>query len=853
MTMTDHETQVLDHLNLSWPQSVEYVSEDSRPAASNFDGNREAESTDTSCQKPVTTYNGVPRELLRRARNLVGNEIRVLILEPGARGDPLVGTLRKVCLSDPIVYEPLSYTWKDYDTIENPDESYDNNVRPAIFLSNVEVFMDIGTNCEKALCRVRKSTTQRTLWVDAICVNQDDPEERSRQVNLMQQIFARAFTVLVYLGEESTEHDSGTAMSLLGQPDRLQESNQLDQREATSLKHLFERPYFRRMWIVQEVALAPTLELYCGPHKALVSAFAGKPLEAILGSRVTHPPWLKHSKQTLRPSETSYGKAQAEHVLNLILDTALCHCKDDRDRIFALFSLLNASSDKRLSADYNLSTRQVYTGIAAYLATNGFVWGVFTIAACLASNSDSGLPSWVPNWNMLSDVELQDEDVFRPIVPWSRNLRELPNDIVCCVTGSGIISVRGIHLGSVTHSNWVQSHSNRMKSVWTLTGLSENTPQDLWGCDLEFMAYKQPSNTQHVAALLPDLETVLILRVDGGFSERYTLVEIGTPLTSVALPEEWAVNDRTLIRLSFKRFSSSERRNNHMSTIFSSQELFPRLRDHPELWALNPSTATMTLTYKAIEQTRSVDLRELSLWKEWQEYAIPGFRILREKKLIRLLIDHVDNLAWEDYEQLEMRAGLDPPRSLECFLYLFITEERPTACPDKKAHGDQVADAKEALSHLMKWAEVFYRFLSQLQSNNDVPLLKLPMGQEFYSKCMVVTNFQYPAAPGSINRVSYLLQTIFDQTPEAHGPEDEPRRRRRPQDQRYWDWTNFESIVEQRSSILKHIQPDVEKLQAVFGGSDDLEPDFEYAVGHQVLAAHGVDLNQDKFSEIQIR
>lgn len=204
-------------LKLSWPQFVPYQIDEVRPAVSNSDGNPVAEPPDS--QTPVTTYNGVPRGILRNAQKLFADEIRVLDLRRGAHEDPLVGTLRKVRLSDPVVYEPVSYTWKGYDTAEISDKDAEFDALQTIFLENVDSFMNIGTNCEKALRSIRKPNTERRIWMDSICVNQDDPEERSHQVGLMQKLFARAFTVLVYLGQESVEHDSSMAMSLLGQPD----------------------------------------------------------------------------------------------------------------------------------------------------------------------------------------------------------------------------------------------------------------------------------------------------------------------------------------------------------------------------------------------------------------------------------------------------------------------------------------------------------------------------------------------------------------------------------------------------------------------------------------------------------
>lgn len=434
---------------------------------------------------------------------------------------PLEGSLRKVHLSDRHVYEPLSYTWEDYDTVQPSDDKTEDDFHPALFLSGTTHYLDLTSNCAKALYSVRKPTTDRTIWVDSICVNQDDPEERSHQVNLMKEIYARAFTVLVYLGRASTDDDSSSdiAMSLLGQPDRLQVFGQLDAREATSLKRLFERPYFRRMWIVQEVALAKTIEFHCGSATTYVSKFAGKPLEAILGSRVT-PPWLRHSKQTVLNISRHHEAAQAKQSFGLIFDTASCDCKDDRDRIFALLSLLNPSDKEQLSVDYSLSTAQVYTGIAAYLAQNGFLWGMLMLAPRLATNSCPSLPSWVPQWNNLHRAGLESSQILES--------HTLGLDTMIGVTSSGAITIRGMLLGSVTYSG----HSSDFRhgpvdmgmeqrlagvrfskedypedSVWRLAKRPQAKSLDSWECHFHFLTpCKNPRNVMHRAFMLPVIQ-----------------------------------------------------------------------------------------------------------------------------------------------------------------------------------------------------------------------------------------------------------------------------------------------------------------------------------------------------------
>lgn len=898
--MAEKENRSLDSLNLSWPHLVNYQVDIAGPHASTLIGDREAESADTG-QRPVTTYNGVPRELLRITQPLFGDEIRVLDLNRGTRTMPLTGSLRKVRLSNTDGYEPLSYTWEDYDTVQHPEDNTKDYFHTKLCLLDTGICLDLTSNCAKALRSVRKPTTDRTIWVDSICVNQDDPEERSRQVDMMKDIYARAFTVLVYLGGESTDDEGSStiAMSLLAQPDRLQKSHLLQRFETRSLKRLFERPYFQRMWIVQEVALAQTIEFHCGPATAYVSKFAGKPLKAILGSRVT-PPWLRHSKQTDGYIPGSH--TQAGLLLTLVLDTALCTCKDDRDRIFALLSLVDPgrtdrlipekrrSPQERLKADYNLSTAQVFTGTAAYLVKNGLLWGVLMLARHRALNNCPGLPSWVPDWKSLGGPALRSPQLLNLVMSTSKTLT---SDTVSGVNSSGAIHIRGMLLGSVTnsgssldhlfHSAYVdkdqllsaqifpseiepdapnESHGN--VSIWSLVKLVEK-PLDIWEWHLKFFTHcNQSRNLEHFALMLPDYSTVLILRPHDSLPDQYTLVDIGKPLVRVVWPAAWAVDHHpgTQIGLDFLK-STIDWEQPYWDTILSSQEVFPRLSDYHELWGLNPFTFTMTLTHTVIDEILRTDMSELYLLDMWQKHGRIGVEILRDKTQLRQLIDEVKNLQDEDYVRREKAAGLNRKWSLGHFLGLFLKDpfhRVPIEGPQVQVHGDQPLDRIDALEQLMQWAQVTYRFLTSLWKESFyASVCPNPIfARELYSEAMDVARFQVSTA--CINatndascgkdRTAFLLEKILSQLSDERDPELRQLQGPLLRNKGYWDWQDFNIVIKERFSFLNHIRPDVEKIQADL---HDSRPDFGFITAHQVLAAHGFDPRKKDFTKIKIR
>lgn len=969
--MPEHETLSFNSLNLSWPHCVNYHADSAAAGASNSSFGNGSGARGTG-EEPVETYNGVRREYIRNAQPLFGNEIRVLDLRSGSPEMPLVGSLRRVCLSDRLsnrdVYEPLSYTWEDCDTVQDSLENTGDDSHPRLFLMDTGYFgsLKLTSNCAEALRSVRKSQTERTIWVDSICVNQDDPEERSRQVDLMKEIYAKAFTVLVYLGRESTEDDDSSrkAMLLLRQPDRLRDFFDLEKCEQTSLKRLFERRYFRRMWIVQEVALAQTIEFYCGPEIAYVSEFAGNPLNAILGFQVT-PPWLRHSKQAaselpiahqtllahlrsqgidprrIEDSErttierssahqtalaqlryqgharwltrskqeaseisSAHQTSQAQQILGLIFDTAFCNCKDDRDRIFAILGLLNCSDKERLRADYNLSTAQVYTGIAAYLAKNGFLWVVLILAPPLSLDNYRDHPSWVPRWSNVGEVGIQPHPCFFHQMLSMSHRPVLYNGFE--IFNSGVITIRGMLLGPVTHSDDIRgmlfgsaaddgdhrehlsretsdSHrsalivdlflndernQDRKGSLWTLAKPNhlQDKSLDSWKCHFEFLSHcKQPIKATHVALLLPDYLTVLILRPGNSFCGLYTLVQSGLPIVWASQPIQWSADSARPHPIHLSSFSTTpDLKGPYLDTIRSSKELFARLSRFPEFWGYNPLTSTVTLTDEAIRSIRSTSMSELSVMEIWWRHARTGVQVFRDETRLRFLIDEVDSLCHQDYIQIEEAATLEqkgnlpvPPKwPLDRFLGLFIRDpfkRGPVAWPDVKLHSDQPRDETAVLQQLMQWAQVFFHLVYQAAHGSaGESWAQLPRDHCLCSDAWNVGSFQVSMtedASHGRDRTSILLRKILHQVSEDSNSELEQIQGPRSKDECYWDWRRFNSVLEQRFCSLSHIRPEVEKIQADLR---DFRPDITLHT-HRVLAAHGLDPSKKSFTQIKIR
>ncbi|KAJ4298833.1 hypothetical protein N0V90_004075 [Kalmusia sp. IMI 367209] len=133
-------------------------------------------------------------EFYSNALNKDTKEIRILKLHPGNLDDPVECSIERMNLGIEDSYDALSYCWGD-------------------LTSNVEIGMDasdiggpkapfhVSPSVRDFLRRIRNQEQPLTLWIDQICINQSNKDERAQQVNLMADIYSEASIVHIWLGE----------------------------------------------------------------------------------------------------------------------------------------------------------------------------------------------------------------------------------------------------------------------------------------------------------------------------------------------------------------------------------------------------------------------------------------------------------------------------------------------------------------------------------------------------------------------------------------------------------------------------------------------------------------------------
>jgi hypothetical protein len=204
-------------------------------------------------------------------RTLAVGEIRVIELQPGPNHTPLSCALKHHHLrSEDCRFEALSYCWGD-----STDRS--------IITCNDTPF-PVTKSLFGALKALRYEADLRTVWIDAICINQEDIDERNAQVQLMAKIYETAQEVVIWLGEEGG--DSSPALELLT---NIVAGSKMDygDKGAVGLKHnlvtagmvakdhpawksltaFLCRPWFTRVWVVQEAVMAQKVTVTCGNRR----------------------------------------------------------------------------------------------------------------------------------------------------------------------------------------------------------------------------------------------------------------------------------------------------------------------------------------------------------------------------------------------------------------------------------------------------------------------------------------------------------------------------------------------------------------------------------------------------------
>jgi hypothetical protein len=313
-----------------------------------------------------------------------GQEIRLVVLYPGQEKEDLMCEIKHVNLLDNPVYEALSYCWGD------------TTLSRHIFCRGRSV--PITLNCEAALRCLRRRDRGRVIWIDAICIDQSNTTERNHQVRIMSSIYSSASQVLAFLGSQGSPQRNASVKRIAGYlDDSLESYNRRSHVEREDLLSFIDRPYWSRIWILQEIALAQLVTVVVEDQTI---RWTGSVIETI--RQLCHNHGVNHSGvlpwvPANRPEEQS--------LIDVLGRSRTCSATDPRDKVFAVLGLAQKKFSDAIPVDYTLHVNQVYLKVAVHYILDLRDLNVMKHTLGQPLDVESA-PSWVPKWDLKIICEL---------------------------------------------------------------------------------------------------------------------------------------------------------------------------------------------------------------------------------------------------------------------------------------------------------------------------------------------------------------------------------------------------------------------------------------------------------------
>jgi hypothetical protein len=275
-----------------------------------------------------------------RKLDLTTNEIRLIRLLPApatANYAAIQCVLQYASLSNPPSYIALSYQWGDQkDTVP--------------ILIGDHTFL-ATRNLANALRNLRARGHQQ-VWVDAICINQCDIQERSEQINRMAAVYQCADEVIAWLGEDVEVQEKAFPMM-----ERMYRTTPTstkyevfgfegcdDSDRWRAVIKFFENSYWRRVWIIQELAFGSDVQLVCGP-KCIPFKYLAKTVEVVkkyrLGGDHFDNPSFEHVG-LIKEIRSRIEASKPIPLLEAMARSSRAECTEIPDRLYGLFGLVSS-------------------------------------------------------------------------------------------------------------------------------------------------------------------------------------------------------------------------------------------------------------------------------------------------------------------------------------------------------------------------------------------------------------------------------------------------------------------------------------------------------------------------------
>ena len=258
------------------------------------------------------------------------SSFRLIRLSENATTESISLEISKHDLRQPPSYVALSYRWGE------------DNSPYSIFINGAKAI--IRKSLWHFLRQITVETDQTSFWIDAICINQDDVLERNQQVAKMSVIYSKATRVVVWLSHDPLVEHCLNTFSRPERSDFLEDEDEdfRDMVHASSIAVIGRLGYWKRAWIVQELALGHDIQLKALGVSIPTRAFRENSASLVSAPFEEQPVLAQTQESLLSRIDQLHEEILSEREFNLAEWLSQGHhaqCADERDKIYSLYGL----------------------------------------------------------------------------------------------------------------------------------------------------------------------------------------------------------------------------------------------------------------------------------------------------------------------------------------------------------------------------------------------------------------------------------------------------------------------------------------------------------------------------------
>jgi Heterokaryon incompatibility protein (HET) len=339
-------------------------------------------------------------------------EIRLLRLVPSPFSRVVRCHMEHHPLDQAPSYEAISYHWGD------------NSTTHRILIDGC--WFQVTQNAHDALHNRSFFARTKRVWIDSVCIDQNDDTEKTKQVRLMTKIYKQASRVIVFLGSRPDAHMVNDLLAELDRRRKWYDESVLGEKlyneyllqEASprwqAFLNLLAQPWFERIWVLQEVAVADTVHaVYDNRYidwETLVellrvflnknSADARELLYSAGDNYKTRQISSAPGFASIMTSTRQLLKEEKSLPLSILLQTTHAFkATNPRDKLFALMGISDPASYGPVQIDYAKDVSSLYREAARYILMQERNLSLLHNTGIGSSRNLMDLPSWAPDWS----------------------------------------------------------------------------------------------------------------------------------------------------------------------------------------------------------------------------------------------------------------------------------------------------------------------------------------------------------------------------------------------------------------------------------------------------------------------